>query len=113
MITLYGIQTCDTVKKARNWLDEQQVQYRFHDFRTDGLEAELVDQLEQALGWERMINRRSTSWRRLDHSVSSDLTADKAKNLMLEYPTLIKRPVLDTGEKFIIGFSIDEYQTLL
>ena len=112
MFTLYGIKNCDTVKKARKWLDGNAIAYQFHDFRSDGLDIELLTRLEAKLGWENMLNRRSTSWRKLDDQQKDDLSLDKAIALMLETPTLIKRPVLDTGEQILIGFNQDDYQKL-
>ncbi len=112
MYTLYGIKNCDTVKKARKWLDENTIAYQFHDFRTDGLDSKLLSKLEAGLGWENMLNRRSTSWRQLDDKQKNDLSLAKAIILMLETPTLIKRPVLDTGEQILIGFKLDDYQKL-
>ncbi len=113
MITLYGIKTCSTVRQARRWLDEQTISYGFHDFRENGLDLRLIDHFEQALGWESMVNRRSTSWRNLEDSERNDLSKDKAKKLMMEHPTLIKRPILDTGKEIIIGFTTDKYQFLI
>ncbi len=112
MYTLYGIKNCDTVKKARKWLDGNSIAYQFHDFRSDGLDTKLLTRLEASLGWENMLNRRSTSWRQLDDRQKDDLSLDKAIALMLETPTLIKRPVLDTGELMLIGFNLDDYQKL-
>ncbi len=112
MYTLYGIKNCDTVKKARKWLDENTIAYQFHDFRTDGLDSKLLSKLEASLGWENMLNRRSTSWRQLDDKQKGNLSSTKAITLMLETPTLIKRPVLDTGEQILIGFKLDDYQKL-
>jgi Spx/MgsR family transcriptional regulator len=112
MYTLYGIKNCDTVKKARKWLDDNTIAYQFHDFRSDGLDNKLLTDLEAKLGWENMLNRRSTSWRQLDDKRKDDLSLAKAIILMLETPTLIKRPVLDTGEQILIGFKLDDYQKL-
>lgn len=113
MHTLYGIQNCDTVKKARKWLDDHGIRYRFHDYRSDGLDAELLDRLEAALGWNNMLNRRSTTWRQIDAQDKADLDTESAKALMLRQPTLIRRPVLDTGTRITIGFSADQYEAEL
>ena len=112
MYTLYGIKNCDTVKKARKWLDENTIAYQFHDFRNDGLDTKLLTKLEAKLGWENMLNRRSTSWRQLDKNQKDGLSSAKAISLMLATPTLIKRPVLNTGEQMLIGFNLDDYQKL-
>lgn len=102
--TLYGIARCDTCRKARVWLDEQDVIYRFHDFRKDGLDADWLRTLINRVGHEQLINRRGTTWRQLDAVRKTDLTPDTAHALMLEYPTLIKRPILERGDDLWIGF---------
>ncbi|MGR9114216.1 MAG: ArsC family reductase [Gammaproteobacteria bacterium] len=111
MNILYGIKNCDTVKKARQWLDLNAIDYRFHDFRSDGLTRAQLQQWAEQCGWKTLLNQRSTSWRQLNDQQKSDLTQDKAIQLMLEFPTLIKRPVLDTGSQVIVGFKAEEYQT--
>lgn len=109
MYTLYGIKNCDTVKKARLWLDTQGIGYQFHDFRKDGLDTALLKKWEAVLGWETLLNKRGTSWRKLDENRRDNLDRAKAMALMLAQPSLIKRPVLETGTKTLIGFSPDEY----
>lgn len=111
--TLYGIKNCDTVKKARNWLDQNGIAYRFHDFRTDGLTPELLQHFADHLDWNKLLNRSSTSWRQLSADQQSDLTQEKAMQLMLTTPTLIKRPVLESGDKLMLGFKAENYQTEL
>jgi chromate reductase, NAD(P)H dehydrogenase (quinone) len=111
--TLYGIKNCDSVKKARSWLDQNGIAYRFHDFRTDGLTPELLQHFADGLDWNKVLNRSSTSWRQLSTEQQADLTSEKALQLMLATPTLIKRPVLDTGDKLILGFKAENYQTEL
>jgi arsenate reductase (glutaredoxin) len=114
MHTLYGIKNCDTVKKARQWLDKNGIAHQFHDFRTDGLTlAQLNDFAARCLDWNTLLNRSSTSWRQLSAEQQGDLTLEKAIALMLNTPTLIKRPILDTGDKLIIGFKPDHYKTEL
>ncbi|MGR9087708.1 MAG: ArsC family reductase [Gammaproteobacteria bacterium] len=113
MMTLYGIKNCDTCKKARKWLEQHGKAYRFHDFRSDGLTPELLDRFIDALSWERMLNRSSISWRQLTPEQKTDLTTGKARYLMLSTPTLIKRPILDSGDKLIIGFKADQYDSEL
>jgi arsenate reductase len=113
MYTLYGIKNCDTVKKAMQWLDKNDIVYRFHDVRLDGLTlAQLID-FTARKDWSLLLNRSSTSWRQLSLEQQADLTLEKAIDLMLSTPTLIKRPVLDTGEQLIIGFKADHYQAEL
>ncbi len=112
MITLYGIKNCDTVKKARRWLDEHGVDYQFQDFREDGISADQVRSWVDELGWEVLINKRSTSWKALDASSRESMDAERAVNAILEQPTLIKRPLLDTGHERHCGFASGEYQSL-
>ncbi|MDD1622755.1 MAG: ArsC family reductase [Methylococcaceae bacterium] len=111
MLVVYGIKNCDSVKKARSYLESRQVAYRFHDYRVDGLDAALLQGFIDALGVDAVLNQRSTSWRQLSDEQKRDLTPDKALQLMLAVPTLIKRPILDNGEQLIVGFSPDLYQT--
>jgi Spx/MgsR family transcriptional regulator len=113
MHTLYGIKNCDTVKKARRWLDENAIPYRFHDYRTDGLTQEQLLAFEAQLGWEAMLNRTSTSWRQLSDDQKANLTQTGALQLMLATPTLIKRPLLQTDSKLLIGFKADVYRAEL
>ncbi|TAK61185.1 ArsC family reductase [Methylobacter sp.] len=113
MYTLYGIKNCDTVKKARIWLDQNGIAYRFHDFRIDGLTPELLHHFAEHLDWNKLLNRSSTSWRQLSAEQQSDLTLEKAMQLMLTTPTLIKRPVLDTGGRLIMGYKVESYQSEL
>lgn len=108
--TLYGIKNCDTVRKARQWLDEHGIDYRFHDFRADGLEPALLMRFEEALGWEALLNRRGTTWRTLDESERANIGRESAIALMLAKPALIKRPVLESdGGIVVVGFSPDDY----
>ncbi len=109
MITLYGIKNCDTVKKARAWLDAQSMEYRFHDFRKDGLDSDVLEQWEAALGWEALLNTRGTTWRKLDESQREGVDRAKAVALMLAQPSLIKRPVVESGTKTLIGFNAETY----
>lgn len=111
MIVVYGIKNCDSVKKARTWLEARHVAYCFHDYRVDGLEAALLQRFVDALGVDAVLNQRSTSWRQLDDAQKADLTPDKAVQLMLAVPTLIKRPILDNGQQLIVGFNPDQYPT--
>ncbi len=113
MNILYGIKNCDSVKKARQWLDSNGVDYQFHDFRSDGLSIEQVQDFIAKEGWENVLNKRSTRWRQLDDAQKTDLNADKVAGLLLAHPTLIKRPILVADECFFIGFNPQSYQALL
>ncbi|MBP1151704.1 MULTISPECIES: ArsC family reductase [Methylocaldum] len=113
MIVLYGIRNCDTCKKARAWLDARGLIYRFHDFREDGLELSVLEDIERALGWELLLNRRSTTWRQLSDADRLDLNREKALQLMVRLPTLIKRPVLKANNKILSGFSPEQYEKTL
>nr|WP_324259440.1 ArsC family reductase [Cellvibrio fontiphilus] len=112
MTTLYGIKNCDTVKKARTWLDQQGIDYRFHDFRVDGLDAAQVQRWIAELGLEALVNKRSTTWKDLSDSIKQNFTASTAVNIIVENPTLIKRPLLDTGTQKLLGFKPEDYQTI-
>lgn len=111
-ITLYGIKNCDSVKKARAWLAKQGVEYQFHDFRSDGLETQQVQTWLQEFGLT-LINKRSTSWKALDEQTREALSLDTAVELILAQPTLIKRPLLDTGGRRLVGFSEASYADTL
>lgn len=112
MMTLYGIRNCDTVKRARAWLEARGIAYTFHDFRTDGLAMETLREWNDAIGWEALLNRRSRSWKELPEVARTHIDETDALRLMLANPTLIKRPVLVIGEGIHTGFSEDEYSVL-
>lgn len=109
MLRIYGIKNCDTMKKARTWLDGQGLAYEFHDYKKDGLDEALLRQWVAELGWETLVNRRGTSWRALPESERKNIDEAKAIALMLQNPSLIKRPVLDIGGKRLVGFSAESY----
>jgi len=111
MISLYGIPNCDTVRKARRWLDTQGIAYRFHDFRKDGLEEHRLRAWVSELGWETLLNRSGTTWRSAPDAVKAGLNAETAIAFMLQAPAAIKRPVLDIGEQRVVGFSEARYQS--
>ena len=112
LITLYGIKNCDTVKKARNWLQESGIDYRFHDFREDGIERSDVAAWIDELGWETIVNRRSTTWKQLDAETRDAMDATSALEAVLEHPTLVKRPLIDTGTERAVGFKPELYRAL-
>jgi len=109
---LFGIKNCDTVRKARRWLDEHDVAFTFHDVRSDGLTQEQVARWIDALGWEVVLNKRSTSWKTIDAPRRENLDADSVNALLLELPTLIKRPVLEYDGAVYVGFKADTYNTI-
>jgi arsenate reductase len=112
MITLYGIPNCDTVKRARAWLDAHAVAYRFHDFKKQGVPESAVDSWLQNPGWEAVVNRRGTTWRRLDEETRAAIVdAGSARTALLAVPSLIKRPVVDwaSGEAATVGFDEDRW----
>lgn len=112
MTIMYGITNCSTVKKARAWLEQRGVEYRFHDFRKDGLDAKTLQTLVDKLGWETLLNKSGMTWRKLTEKDKSGLNEKKAQALMLNHPMVIKRPVLVTGENYYAGFNETDYQRL-
>ncbi|NOX76456.1 MAG: ArsC family reductase [Gammaproteobacteria bacterium] len=112
MTTLFGIKNCDTVRKARKWLDAHGVEYRFHDVRSDGLDEKELSAWVNAVGWENLLNCRSTTWRQLPEADKHAIDESHAIELMLEHPTLIKRPVLVQHNNVQVGFKSMEYEAL-
>jgi arsenate reductase len=108
-ITIYGIKNCDTMKKARAWLDEHRVAYRFHDYKTEGIDKAQLKAWVDELGWEVLLNKAGTTFRALPDADKTGLTAAKAQMLMLAQPSLVKRPVLDVNGKLVVGFKPDLY----
>jgi arsenate reductase len=109
-ITIYGIKNCDTMKKARAWLDKRGVGYSFHDYKTVGIERERLERWSKKVGWESLLNRNGTTFRKLPDKDKSGLDARKAVALMLAQPSMIKRPVLELGGgKLVVGFTPELY----
>lgn len=113
MLTLYGIKNCDTVRKARRWLEDRGIAHSFHDFRSDGLSLPLLEGWADRLGWETLLNRRGTTYRQLPPERTAGLDRDSALALMLEQPTLIKRPVTVRGDIVRVGFQEADWQAWL
>ena len=113
MIVIYGIKNCDTMKKARNWLDIHGIAYAFHDYKVAGIEKVRLEHWVSQLGWEPLLNRSGTTYRKLPEKDKVGLTERKAIALMSEQPSMIKRPVLDVGGKLIVGFEPETYERLL
>jgi len=108
-ITIYGIKNCDTMKKARTWLDAQGIDYSFHDYKTAGITRDRLQAWVKALGWEVLLNRAGTTFRNLPEADKQNLTAEKATTLMMAQPSMIKRPVLDLGKSLLVGFKPESY----
>jgi Spx/MgsR family transcriptional regulator len=111
-VTLYGIANCDTIRKTRRWLEERRLDYQFHDYRKQGLDASLLETLAAELGWEAMLNRRGRSWRQLPATVHESVDRQAALELMLDNPALIKRPILAAGDRLYLGFDSAQYQQI-
>jgi len=113
-IDIYGIPNCDTVRRARRWLKEQTVAHTFHDYKKEGVAEELLASAADALGWEALLNRRGTTWRKLSDLERADVDRIKALKLMQKYPSLIKRPLLlIDGKPMMVGFVASRYEELL
>ena len=113
MVTVYGIPNCDTCRKARDWLEKHSIEYRFHDLRADGLEKSLLAKWARSTAWQKLLNKRSATWRGIAESVRQGIDKKRALELMLQHPTLIKRPVLDMPGTVIVGFSANTYNDIL
>lgn len=107
---LFGIKNCDTVKKAMRWLDQHQVSYQFHDFRKDGLDQLTIELWLNSVSWEQLLNKRGTTWRKLEDPRKDQLDQQAAIELMLSHPTLIKRPVIEDASGVLIGFNESDFQ---
>ncbi len=111
MTKLYGIKNCDTVKKAMNWLAENGVKYQFHDYKKDGVDCAKLTEFVKKFGWQKLLNRKGTTWRQLSEQEQNKITNDQAAlELMQEKPSIIKRPIIDLGAKQLIGFDVGEYE---
>ncbi len=108
-ITIYGIRNCDTMKKARAWLDGRGIAYEFHDYKTAGIGRGQLEAWAREVGWEMLLNRAGTTFRALPEKEKDGLTEKKAIALMMVQPSMIKRPVLDIGGKLLVGFKPDRY----
>lgn len=115
MYTVYGIPNCDTVKKARNWLDAHKISYHFHNYKTDGITAARLKNWTKQVGWQTILNTKSSTWRDLNEATKAATTNDKAAiQLMLQNPSIIKRPVIEQGEEVVaVGFKVGEYEEKL
>jgi arsenate reductase len=109
-VTIYGIKNCDTMKKARAWLDKAGIDYAFHDYKASGIDKAHLDRWSKDVGWETLLNRAGTTFRKLPDKDKDGLTAAKAIKLMIEQPSMIKRPVLETGKQLLVGFKPEDYK---
>lgn len=113
MLNIYGIKNCDTMKKAFRWLDEHQVEYQFHDYKKEGVDAALAATWVAKLGWEAVINKRGTTWRKLTDDVKENMNESNAVALMLEQPSVIKRPLIIKNNDVYLGFNAEQYTQAL
>jgi arsenate reductase len=109
-ITIYGIKNCDTMKKARTWLDQHKVAYDFHDYKTAGIDKPVIEGWAKKVGWEVLLNKAGTTFKKLPDAKKEKLDEKKAIVLMLDQPSMIKRPVLDIGGKLTVGFKPEIYE---
>jgi len=109
MTMMYGIKNCDTIKKAKAWLAAKQINFQFHDYRQDGLDAATFKDFCEALGWQTLLNTKGTTWRTIADDRKANIDYDSAVALMLEHPALIKRPVLSHEGRYLCGFSAESY----
>lgn len=113
MIRLYGIRNCDTVKKVRAWLAAEGVAYEFHDYKAAGIDEAGLRRWADEVGWEKLLNRAGTTFRKLPDADKTDLDEDKAVALMLAQPSMIKRPVIEGAGALLVGFDPERYRTAL
>ncbi|WP_406609156.1 ArsC family reductase [Agarivorans sp. JK6] len=111
-IVMFGIPNCDTIKKARRWLNEHNIEFSFHDYRKDGVSVEQISHWCEQLSWEAVLNKRGTTYRQLSDQQKADLNKDTAIQLLAEHPAMIKRPLLQVDQSFTLGFKADQYQQL-
>ncbi|ASV86059.1 ArsC family reductase [Ochrobactrum quorumnocens] len=109
-VTIYGIKNCDTMKKARTWLEDHGIDYTFHDYKKEGLDAATLDRFLKDIEWEKLLNRAGTTFRKLPDGERQNVDAAKARELMLAQPSMVKRPVLDKAGKLTVGFKPDQYE---
>lgn len=105
MLTVYGIKSCDTCRKARKYLAENDIEFRFHDVRDDGLDIQMLERWGDRIDWQKLLNRQSLTWRKIPEVDRGDMSRERAFALMLDQPTLVKRPVLESDRFMAVGFS--------
>jgi len=112
MTTLYGISNCDTIKKAKKYLTDKNIEFSFHDYRKDGISKEMVTTFSQHIEWQDLVNKRGTTYRQLSEEQKQTLDEDKALDLLVEYPAMIKRPVLIHADSYYLGFKAQQYDEI-
>ena len=112
-VTIYGIKNCDTMKKARGWLDSHKIDYTFHDYKSESIDRATLETWAKKAGWESLLNRAGTTFKKLPESDKEGVTEKKAISLMMAQPSMIKRPVLDIDGKLLVGFKSADYETAL
>jgi arsenate reductase len=112
MINLYGIKNCDSCRKAKRWLQNRDIKFRFTDIREEVLNETLLKKWQQQLDWEKFLNKKSMTWRKIPEIERADMDARLARNMILNYPTVMKRPVLDLDQQVVLGFNEDTYEAL-
>ncbi|MGD8117292.1 ArsC family reductase [Vibrio sp. TRT 29B02] len=111
-ITMYGIPNCETIKKAKKWLEAEGVEYHFHDYRKQGIDKAMVETFCQQLGWENIVNKRGTTFRQLSQEQKDNLDQHSAIELLVEQPAMIKRPILVANGTYHLGFKADQYAAI-
>lgn len=112
MTTMYGIANCDTIKKAKRWLDQHNIEYQFHDYKKHGVDTVALANTIETFGLEKVVNKRGTTYRKLSDEQKQSITGDAALDLLCEHSSMIKRPILVSGDKTLLGFSEDNYKEL-
>lgn len=113
MLTIYGIKNCDTMKKAFAWLDAKGIAYEFHDYKKAGITVAKLQDWEKSVGWETLLNRKGTTWRKLDAATQAGINREKALQLMQEQTSIIKRPVMEQGKSLLVGFDTADWDKAL
>lgn len=112
MFKLFGISSCDSCRMARKWLQDRSFDFQFHDFRNDGLDMQILDRWMNRMDWQKFLNTRSLTWRKIPEVDRAEMTKNRAVSLMLEHPTLVKRPVLECKQFIAVGFSAENYEKI-
>ncbi|UIR57201.1 ArsC family reductase [Sphingobacterium sp. SRCM116780] len=114
MLQVYGIKNCNTVKKALNWLEENQIAYIFHDFKKEGISEKQLQDWEKQISWEKLLNKKGTTWKKLDaEEQATVMDATSANQVLIQHTSMIKRPVIEGGKQIIVGFDENEYASFL